>query len=231
MITYIAIIVISALIAALNPVTSSVVIMSLTSLSGKRKSATHRGLYTCMFAFGMGMSMAVIATAAYLTFSLIHYWLVALIGFIAAVTLSVFGLLEIKDYFWYGRGLSFKMSARAEHAIHEWTKTHHGHGRAFMLGAFVSLHTLHYVLVMIVGTMALLYMSHPYMTFSGFIWAFWYTLPLLFVAALTASGMHATNMLVWKEDTKHTMRLSIGLLYIAISWLLFAVVSGGIRLA
>jgi hypothetical protein len=34
------------------------------------------------------------------------------------------------------------------------------------------------------------------------------------IAVLSASGVNPHNLLTWKEQSKHTMRLSIGLLYV-----------------
>jgi hypothetical protein len=142
----------------------------------------------------------------------------------------LFGLLEIKDYFWYGRGLSLKLTEKTEQRIHAWTKKHHSPLRGFMLGIYTSVKMSHYtsILVVMAALIGTLLTSNNYLL--SVIWAFWYVIPILFIAVLSVSGVNPHNLLTWKEQSKHTMRLSIGLLYVLLGWIMLVVLAGGLKL-
>jgi cytochrome c biogenesis protein CcdA len=210
-----------ALIASLNPCTLSVIIMSISSLVGKGKNPRHAALYIALFTLGTFTAYA--TTGMLLSFGLSH---------LPARFVGLFGILEVKDYFWYGKGLSFKLSEKAEGEIHRWTKRHHSALRGYLLGIYTALRLSHYTIAMI-AVYAVLFVLVPSSTFLPMpvVWAIWYVLPLLFISVLVASGANVHALTMWKEDSKHTMRLSTGLLYIALGWVLLVYLSGGVSLA
>lgn len=220
-----------ALIASLNPCTLSVVMMAISSLLGKSKHPRHAARYTALFALGIFVSYALLGTLLTFLLGLLPVGVVGYLAIIIAVVLVLFGLLEIKDYFWYGKGLSFKLSAKAEVIIHSWTKKHHSHARGFLLGIYTALRLSHYTLVMVAAFAILFTLITPHMVVLSSIWALWYTLPILLIALLVASGADVHNLIAWKEESKHVMRLSIGLLYVALGWILLAYLAGGLHLA
>lgn len=221
---------VSALIAAINPVTLSVVVMSLTSLSGKGKSSHHLARHTLSFALGIGLTYTLLGSLIVLFIHMLSPSMIAIVSLLWSVVLLAFGLLEVKDYFWYGKGLSFKLSKRAEENIHEWTKIHHTHRRGFGLGVYVAIAQSHYSAVIMTGALLLTSFLLPFNSMLGAFWALWFVMPFVLVAALSGSGVGAHSLMEWKEDSKHTMRLSIGILYIFMAWMLPAVLVGAIKL-
>lgn len=109
-----ALIVFSALIASVNPCTMSVLIMSIASLVGKGKNPKHVGLHTMLFGLGVFLTYATIGTILLLILTILSIGIVGYIALVVAFMICIFGLLEIKDYFWYGTGLSFSLSAKSE---------------------------------------------------------------------------------------------------------------------
>jgi len=53
--------------------------------------------------------------------------------------------------------------------------------------------------------------------------------PLLFILFIVAGGAKLTSVQKWKEDSKGTMRLAIGLLLIALGWILMLIANGVIN--
>jgi cytochrome c biogenesis protein CcdA len=53
--------------------------------------------------------------------------------------------------------------------------------------------------------------------------------PLLFILGLVASGARLSAVQKWKEESKGVMRLGIGLLLIALGWLLILIANGVIN--
>ncbi len=225
-----ALLVFSALIASVNPCTMSVLIMSVASLVGKGKNPRHVGLHTMLFGIGVFITYASIGTVLLFVFTMLPITIVGYIAVIVAFLICIFGLLEIKDYFWYGSGLSFKLSAKSEKKIHAWTKKHHSHIRGLLLGMYTALKLSHYTAILLVLAALIASLLANGSLYLSVIWAFWYVLPILFIATLAATGANPHNLLSWKEQTKHTMRLSIGLLYVLLGWLVLVLLAGGLKL-
>ena len=222
---------IGALIASLNPCTLSVMIMAISSLLGKSKHPRHTGSYVGLFSVGIFLSYTIIGLLSTLILANLPVGLVGYIGILLALILVIFGVFEIKDYFWYGRGWSFKRSARTESVIHDWTKKHHSKRRGFLLGIYTSLRLSHYTLVMIFAYAVLFVLASPYYLSMPIIWALWYIAPLVILSLFVASGLNVHSFLAWKEETKHIMRLSIGLLYVALGWTMLVYLAGGLHIA
>lgn len=221
----------SALIASLNPCTLSVVIMSITSLVGKSKHPRHISLHTLMFGIGTLTATVVVGAMLALIFSTVPVSTLPLIGLVVSLLLAVLGLVEIKDYFWYGRGITLKYSVKTEQTIHAWTKKHHSLSRGFGLGIVTSLKLSHYTLVLLVGAMFLARISGAGVSWAvPILWGVLYSAPFIACASFLASGVRLHGLLAWKEESKHTMRLSIGLLYVIFSWLILVVLAGGLKL-
>jgi len=220
-----------ALIASLNPCTLSVMFMAMSSLFGKKKHPRHAAIYIALFAFGIFLCYSFLGTALSLVLSRLPIGLVGYIGLITSFMLVLFGIFEIKDYFWYGKGWSFKLSAKAEGVVHQWTKKHHSPARGFMLGIYTALRLSHYTLIMILAYSLLFVFSSSQHILLPVIWALWYIVPLLLIAVLVGSGADVHSLLSWKEESKHVMRLSIGLLYVGLGWILLVYLAGGLHLA
>jgi Tfp pilus assembly protein PilN len=62
------------------------------------------------------------------------------------------------------------------------------------------------------------------------VWAITYSAPLLIACMGIVSGISTHGALTWKEDSKHRMRLSIGLLYVFVGLLILVDLVGGLRI-
>lgn len=220
----------SAIVASLNPCTLAVIIMSVSSLLGKGKHPRHAGVHTLMFAFGTFVAYSLLALSWRYLLLALPIGLVGYIGIVLSVFIVLFGLLEIKDYFWYGKGLSFKLSARSETKIHAWTKKHHSHFRGFLLGIYTAFRLSHYTVILVLASTLLLSVLDPTSVLAIFSWATWYVAPLIMIAMLLMFGVNAYSLTTWKEQTKHNMRLSVGVIYILIGWVILTVLAGGLKL-
>lgn len=221
---------ISAIVAALNPPTLAVIIMSVTSLLGKGKHSRHAGLHTFTLALGVFSLYTVIGLLFRAVLLALPVGIVGYVGLGLALIIVLFGLLEIKDYFWYGKGLSFKLTKSAEKSIHAWTKKHHSHFRGFMLGIYTAIRLSHYSLVLVLSSTLLITLLAPTEILINILWGLWYIAPLLVISGLLVFGVGAYNLTSWKEQTKHSMRLSVGIIYVLIGWVIFAVLAGGLKL-
>jgi cytochrome c biogenesis protein CcdA len=220
----------AGLIAAFNPPTLSVMIMSINSLVGSGKKKRHITLHTLLFTIGVLLNSILTTVAFTILLNLLPIHVVGYVAVVFAFMLCFMGLMEAKDYFWYGKGWSSGLTKHAEGVVHAWTKRHHSYGRGLVLGGLVSLKLLPYSTAIMVAVCIISRFSGSDHYSSVFVWSISYVLPLLFITALTFSGVQGHALLAWKEQSKHGMRLAIGILYILTSWIILGCMSGGLRI-
>lgn len=228
----IGVVVLISLIAAFNPCALGVSVLSVASLLGIGKHPRHAGLH--LFVLSGAASLFYAALGIVLT-GVLLFMPISLRGYFAILVglwVVVVGLVEIKDYFWYGRGVSFKMTDRVEKKIYTWTKTHHGHGKGFVLGLYSTVHQLHYTGGLLAASSMIIALSQPagIVPLYSVIWALVYSLPVFLIATSVLYGVQLYNIAHWRENSKAGMRLAIGLLHILIGWVLIAMSTGGLRI-
>ena len=142
------------------------------------------------------------------------------------VLIILAGVIEIKDFFWYGRWFSLNIPARYAKKIHVWSSRTTIPGVIF-LGAFVSG-----VELPCTGApyLAIITLLSQYFDFTAFLMLILYnvifTLPLITILVLVAAGKKLHEIKVWKQHARPYMRLFIGLLLVALGWLLILIANG-----
>ncbi len=140
------------------------------------------------------------------------------------------GILEIKDFFWYGKGISLAIPASMAKKIHNFASRTTVLGIAF-LGAFVSA-----VELPCTGApyLAIITLLSQYFDFNAFLLLVLYNIifvsPLIIILILVASGKKIQEIKGWKQDNRGNMRLAIGITLIALAWLLILIANGTINL-
>ena len=147
-----------------------------------------------------------------------------------ALLVVVAGILEIKDYFWYGRGFSLAIPVSMSKKLHHFASNTTAWGIAF-LGAFVSA-----VELPCTGApyLAIITLLSQYFDFSAFLLLVFYNIifvsPLIVILILVASGKKLQEIKGWKQDNRGFMRLAIGVLLVGLAWLLILIANGTINL-
>ena len=172
-------------------------------------------VYVTYFALGFGILTAVVGTGV----TRAVYWIAAGIAIIA-------GLIEIKDYFWYGKGISLQMipgaSARIT-AITDWAKKTSVKSpfvmyfTAFVLGVFVPLVELPCTGAPYFAVLALIAEGSydkavPYLLLYNLI----FIAPLLVIIGMVYFGKSSAAMEEWRKKHRGLMRLSVGLFLLAL---------------
>ena len=140
------------------------------------------------------------------------------------------GIIEIKDYFWYGRGFSLAIPASMAKRLHGYASHTTVVGIA-ALGAFVSA-----VELPCTGApyLAIITILSQYFDFTAFWLLVFYNIifisPLIIILILVASGKKIQEIKGWKQDNRGFMRLAIGVLLIGLAWLLILIANGTINL-
>lgn len=219
----------TAVVDSINPCAIGVLILLLSTLIvTKRKSQIFKiglmyiiAVYTTYFAFGLGLvtflSAIPIVWAEY-------------ISIIVGVVVVFAGLIEVKDFFWYGQGFSLAIPAKYSEKIKEKMKKL-SLGTVVFLGVFVA-------------AVELPCTGGPYLAITLLLAqnfnmaAFWmlvlynviFVMPLVVIWLLVLFGANLQNIQRWKQGNKAYMRLVTGLILVGLGWLLILIANGTINL-
>lgn len=218
------IVILAALADSINPCVFGVLIFLIAFMNKVFKT---RGMilvgglfytlvvYATYLALGFGILRLTIGVGI----SQLFYAIVATIAIIA-------GLLEIKDYFWYGKGFSLQMLPGAAKRLEYYTKkvedmeTRHP-AFLFLVTALLGIFV---VLVELPCTGA------PYFAILGLLGAgeygeavpllllynFVFIVPLLVIIGVAYLGTASDRLEAWRKEHRGLMRLGIGLFLIAL---------------
>ncbi len=213
----------AAIIDSINPCAFGVLIFLLAYLfktfHSRRAVLVH----------GLTYISAVFLT--YLAAGLLLLPVISQLGGIAAGTyvgigiiLIIFGILEIKDFFFYGKGPSLSISPSASRRIEMITRHITGKlSTSFFLGVFVALVELPCTGAVYLGVLALVSLAG--LTINHFLLLVIYNLlfvfPLVVILLLIHRGGQTEKFEKWREQYRGYMRLAIGLLLIVLGgWMI-----------
>jgi cytochrome c biogenesis protein CcdA len=220
----------TGIVDSINPCAIGVLVImvaTLLRLSENRKKMVHVGViyistvFLTYLAAGFGLLTFV------QRFPGINYYL----GWIVGIIVIIMGLIEIKDYFAYGKGISLQISKKHSKKIMEKINNLTA-GSSIFLGIFVA-------------AVELPCTGGPYLAITtvlakiGLSWqVFWmlfvyniiFVLPLIIILLLVYFGMDAEKIRNWKDDKKKWMRLFSGLVMIGLGVLLIMFATGTISL-
>lgn len=219
----------TALIDSINPCAIGVLVLLIATLVKLSKNKNKM--------LGVG---AIYISAVFLTYLAAGFGLLIFIqkldisrelGFLVGGLVIVLGLLEIKDFFWYGKGISLRIPARRAKQVSRYIQ-HVTIPSSIFLGIFVA-------------AVELPCTGGPYLAITtllakiGFSWQiFWlllfynfiFVLPLIVILLLVYFGVNVKKIQEWKEKEKKWMRLFIGLVMVSLGILLILLANGVIRL-
>ena len=219
----------TAAIDAINPCAIGVLILMVSVIlasGGSRRRLVFLGslyvlsVFTVYLAAGLGLVYFFQKIPLVLTLYLS-------IGVGAFVILA--GLIEIKDYFWYGRWFSLSIPASFAKKIHIYSKEATVPGVIF-LGAFVSAVELPCTGAPYLAIITILSQNFDFGAFFMLvIYNTVFVFPLLVILLLVAGGMELERVKTWKQAGRGFARLLIGLLLVALGWLLILIADGTIN--
>jgi len=176
-------------------------------------------VYVTYFFIGLGFLKFTVSFG----FSAAIYWIAAFIAISA-------GILEIKDYFWYGKGFSLKMIPGAEQRIKLYTQKieqlHKKDGwftylAAALLGIFVVLVELPCTGAPYLAVLAIIGAGNyaqgiPLLLLYNLI----FILPLFVIIAVAYFGKSSQVLEAWRLKHRGLMRLAVGLFLMALGALM-----------
>ena len=215
----------TALIDSINPCAIGVLVIliaTLLELSDDKKKMLKVGL--------------IYITVIFLTYLAAGFGLLVFIqrlnigqplSFIVGAIVIILGFIEIKDFFWYGKGISLQIPKKHAKKIMKRIKniTLPGSIVLGMLVAAVELPCTGGPYLAITTILARIGISLP-VFFMLFVYNFIFVLPLLVILLLVTFGLDVKIVKNWKDDKKKWMRLFMGLIMISLGVLLILWANG-----
>lgn len=136
----------------------------------------------------------------------------------AAAAFALFaGLVNVKDYFWYGQGFSFEIPKSKKGVIEGWTKKANIPA-AIVLGFLVSMFELPCTGGVYLAILAMLANTMTKTAALGYllIYNLMFVLPLIAILIFVTKGMKAEHIESWRNAKKNWMRLVLGLFLLAL---------------
>ncbi len=220
----------TAAIDSINPCAIGVLILMVSVVLGSGKSTKR------LVALGLAYIFAIFATYFIAGIGLIYFFsaipiILAQYLSLAVGALVIFGgLLEIKDYFWYGKGVSLQIPTKFANKIHEYSTSKTSIWGVMFLGAFVAAVELPCTGAPYLAILTILRINfNMEAVFLLVLYNIIFVMPLLIILFMVAGGAKLSSVSKWKEDSKGTMRLFMGLLLIALGWILILIANGTIN--
>ncbi|MFH1801470.1 MAG: cytochrome c biogenesis protein CcdA [archaeon] len=207
-------IIVAAVVDSINPCAFGVLIFLLAtmlSIASPKRALKYGLLYTFIIFivyFSVGLGIMEIIT----TFSEVMYYVII----VAGIIIFIGGLIEIKDFFWYGKGVSLKIPESAKQYLEKMGKR--GTLSAIiLLGIVVALVELPCTGGIYLAILSLMHINKT----SGISYLLLYNLifilPLVIIVLFAYYGTKTGKITIWIERKKRWMRLTAGIVMIGLA--------------
>ena len=221
---------VTALIDSINPCAIGVLIMLISVmivLKSKREM-----LFIC-FVYILAVMVTYMAAGLGILYflSVVPLRISEYISIVVGSVIVIGGLIEIKDFFWYGKGITLSIPSEKAKKIHEMTKKLTLPG-VVLLGAFVAGVELPCTGGPYLAILVLLSQNFNFTVFLMLLlYNIIFVMPLVVILLMIYFGMKIQNLKKWKQSNRTYMRLSVGVILVLLGWLLILIANGTITLS
>jgi len=219
----------TAAIDAINPCAIGVMILMISVIMGGGKKTGRLLLLGSVYIFAVFATYLIAGLGLTFFLAAIPLAVTEYLSIFVAVILIGAGILEIKDYFWYGRWATLAIPVYFSEKIKHFSQRTTIFGVAF-LGFFVAA-----VELPCTGApyLAIITILSQYFDATAFALLVLYNVifvsPLIVILLMVAGGAEIVDIQKWKQSNRGVMRLFIGLLTVALGWLLILIANGTIN--
>jgi len=223
------VVIISAAIDSINPCAIGVLILMISVvMSGK--GSVNRLLYLGSLYIG-AIFITYLAAGLGLIYFLanVPLFVAEYLALIVGSFVILAGLLEVKDFFWYGQGFSLQIPHVFIDKINKFSKNVTVPG-VILLGAFIAGVELPCTGAPYLAIITMLSLNFDLYAF--FLLVFYniiFVSPLIVILLLVAFGTKVSTIKNWKQANKGYMRFAIGFMLIGLGWLLILIANGTIN--
>ena len=219
----------TAAVDSINPCAIGVLIMLLSTLLVFRQSKRKMLVYGLTYIAAVYVTYLLAGLGLMVFLNRIPLIVASYISIAVASILTFAGLIEIKDFLWYGKGFSLSISPSMAKKINEMAANITFPGLV-LLGAFVAGVELPCTGGPYLAIILLLSHNFDFTAFSMLaLYNLIFVLPLVVILSIFLIGTRITSIKMWKQKYRAHMRLFTGLLLIGLSWLLILIANGTIN--
>lgn len=216
----------TAAIDAINPCAIGVMILMVSAVLAAKQSVRRLILLGSTYIFAVFLAYLLAGFGLLYFLSEIPLFVTEYLSITVGMLIIFAGILEIKDFFWYGKWFSLVIPAYFSKKLHGKASNTTFIG-IFLLGLFVSAVELPCTGAPYLAIITLLSQNFD---FSAFLLLVLYNVifvfPLIIILGLVVSGMEFQRIEFWRHENRGRMRLLIGLLLIFLGWLLIFIANG-----
>jgi cytochrome c biogenesis protein CcdA len=216
----------TAAIDAINPCAIGVMILMVSAVLVAGQSMKR------LIFLGLLYTFAVFITYLLAGFGLLYFladiplYITEYISIAVGSLIIVAGLLEMKDFFWYGRGFTLAIPVYFSKKLAGFASNTTAVG-VFLLGVFVSAVELPCTGAPYLAIITLLSQNFDATAlWLLVIYNIIFVSPLLIILLLVVMGVKLQSIKMWKQMNRGNMRLFIGVLLIVLGWLLIFIANG-----
>ncbi|MEK6923029.1 MAG: hypothetical protein AABX08_04480 [Nanoarchaeota archaeon] len=223
------VVVTTAAIDSINPCAIGVLILMLSVVLAAKKSIKRMLFLGSVYIFAVFLVYFLAGLGLMYFLANIPLYITEYLSISVGVLIIGAGIIEIKDFYWYGRGFSLTIPGAFAKKLHNFSNNTSVIGVMF-LGAFVSG-----VELPCTGApyLAIITLLSQYFDFTALILLIIYNIifvsPLIVILILVSAGKKLHKIKKWKQESRGFMRLFIGLLLIGMGWLLILIANGAIN--
>lgn len=222
-------VIITAAIDSVNPCAIGVLILMVSVIMASGRSRKRLLWLGFLYVSSIFVVYLLAGLGLAYFFTQIPLVLTLYISLVVGIFIIFVGLLEVKDYFWYGKWISLAIPVGFAKKIHEYSKRATVPGVIF-LGAFVSAVELPCTGAPYLAIITLLSQNFDFTALMMLVlYNIIFVSPLIIILLLVARGMEVHRLKAWKQGARGYMRLFIGLLLIGLGWLLILIANGSIN--
>ena len=220
---------VTAAIDSINPCAVGVLILLISVLVAARQSTKKMLLLGGLYILSIYVTYLMAGLGMIYFLSTIPLYLSEYIAIAVGLLIIFAGLLEIKDYFWYGRWFSLTIPAFAAKKLDRLASNVTVPGM-ILLGAFVAG-----VELPCTGApyLAIVTLLSQYFDFKALLLLLYYNVifvaPLVVILGMVAAGKKLHEVKKWKQESRGVMRLLIGMMLVGMGWLLMLIANGTIN--
>lgn len=217
----------SAAIDSINPCAIGVLILMVSVILGQGGGTKKLILNGMAYIFAIFATYLIAGLGLVYFFSAIPIVLAEYLSLLVGGLVILAGVLEVKDYFWYGKGFSLQIPTYFAHKIHEYSTKKTSLFGVMLLGAFVAAVELPCTGAPYLAIITILRIDFNLIAFGLMVlYNLIFVAPLLVILFMVAGGTKISAISKWKEEGKGTMRLFMGLLLAALGWILILIANG-----
>ncbi|HSW80850.1 MAG TPA: GAP family protein [Candidatus Saccharimonas sp.] len=221
----------SAAIDSINPCAIGVLILMVSVVLGSGQSVKRLLLLGSAYIGAIYVTYLAAGLGLVYFFSAIPILIAEYLSIAVGLLVILAGVLEIKDFYWYGKGFSLEIPKTFAKKIQEWSMSSATSVVGVMLlGAFVAAVELPCTGAPYLAIITVLRINFDWQAFLLMVlYNVIFVAPLLAILGMVAGGAKISAVQKWKEDAKGGMRLGIGLLLIGLGWILILIANGVIN--